>query len=257
MLIFLVGYMGCGKSTIGRALAARLGKPLLDMDALIEEHCGKRVGEIFETFGEDGFRRMERDTLAEVISSYDDAVVATGGGTPCFFDNMEAMNRAGRTIYFQMSAEKLAVRLEHGRAKRPLLRDKSEDELVEYIRENIRKREPFYSQARLVIGCDGVSDDYVVSHVVSYLEHCGADGDRAPGPLMSGICAGHRLPDGCISCAAARRRARAESRHGLRDSSVFPGCRSGGAGDRRLRRLGTRFRVRNFALALCLFGAIA
>ena len=175
MLIFLVGYMGCGKSTIGRALARRLGKPLLDMDALIEEHCGKRVGEIFETFGEDGFRRMERDTLAEVISSYDDAVVATGGGTPCFFDNMEAMNRAGRTIYFQMSAEKLAVRLEHGRAKRPLLRDKSEDELVEYIRENIRKREPFYSQARLVIGCDGVSDDYVVSHVVSYLEHCGAD----------------------------------------------------------------------------------
>lgn len=114
MLIFLVGYMGCGKSTIGRALARRLGKPLLDMDALIEEHCGKRVGEIFETFGEDGFRRMERDTLAEVISSYDDAVVATGGGTPCFFDNMEAMNRAGRTIYFQMSAEKLAVRLEHG-----------------------------------------------------------------------------------------------------------------------------------------------
>ena len=187
MLIFLVGYMGCGKSTIGRALArgprtppvrtAVNGalEPLLDMDALIEEHCGKRVGEIFETFGEDGFRRMERDTLAEVISSYDDAVVATGGGTPCFFDNMEAMNRAGRTIYFQMSAEKLAVRLEHGRAKRPLLRDKSEDELVEYIRENIRKREPFYSQARLVIGCDGVSDDYVVSHVVSYLEHCGAD----------------------------------------------------------------------------------
>ena len=175
MLIFLVGYMVCGKSTIGRALARRLGKPLLDMDALIEEHCGKRVGEIFETLGEDGFRRMERDTLAEVISSYDDAVVATGGGTPCFFDNMEAMNRAGRTIYFQMSAEKLAVRLEHGRAKRPLLRDKSEDELVEYIRENIRRREPFYSQARLVIGCDGVSDDYVVSHVVSYLEHCGAD----------------------------------------------------------------------------------
>ena len=106
MLIFLVGYMGCGKSTIGRAWARRLGKPLLD---------------------------------------------------------------------FQMSAEKLAARLEHGRAKRPLLRDKSEDELVEYIRENIRRREPFYSQARLVIGCDGVSDDYVVSHVVLYLEHCEAD----------------------------------------------------------------------------------
>ncbi|MFQ8826662.1 MAG: shikimate kinase [Alistipes sp.] len=225
MLIFLVGYMGCGKSTIGRALARRLGKPLLDMDALIEEHCGKRVGEIFETLGEDGFRRMERDTLAEVISSYDDAVVATGGGTPCFFDNMEAMNRAGRTIYFQMSAEKLAARLEHGRAKRPLLRDKSEDELVEYIRENIRRREPFYSQARLVIGCDGVSDDYVVSPRL-YLEHCEAD-EAAPGPLMPEMCAGHRLPDGCIGCSAARRKARVESRHGLRDSSVFPGCRSG------------------------------
>ena len=170
MLIFLVGYMGCGKSTIGRALARRLGKPLLDMDALIEEHCGKRVGEIFETFGEDGFRRMERDTLAEVISSYDDAVVATGGGTPCFFDNMETMNRAGLTVYFKMSPEKLAGRLEHGKAKRPLLRDKSEEELIGFIRENVAKREKYYMQAKLIIDCDGVRDDYIAHHIAEYIE---------------------------------------------------------------------------------------
>lgn len=120
------------------------------------------------------------------------------------------MNRAGRTIYFQMSAEKLAVRLEHGRAKRPLLRDKSEDELVEYIRENIRKREPFYSQARLVIGCDGVKRRLCGEPRRVVFGALRGRRDRAPGPLMSGICAGHRLPDGCISCAAARRRARAE-----------------------------------------------
>lgn len=179
MLIFLVGYMGCGKSTIGRALSRRLGKPFLDMDTVLEQRCGKRVGEIFDEIGEKGFRRLEREVLAGLVASHDDAVVATGGGAPCFFDNMDVMSRSGQTVYFQMSPEGLALRLEHGRHKRPLLRDKSEEELVAFIRENVRRREPHYLRARLVIGCDGVSDGYIVDHIVRYLENCAGGEARA------------------------------------------------------------------------------
>ena len=147
MLIFLVGYMGCGKSTIGRTLAKQLGVRFLDMDTLLEQRCGKSVAEIFTETGETGFRQSEREVLAELTSERE-AIVATGGGAPCFFDNMETMNRAGLTVYFKMSPEKLAGRLEHGKAKRPLLRDKSEEELIGFIRENVAKREKYYMQAK-------------------------------------------------------------------------------------------------------------
>ena len=157
MLIFLVGYMGCGKSTIGRTLAKQLGVRFLDMDTLLEQRCGKSVAEIFTETGETGFRQSEREVLAELTSERE-AIVATGGGAPCFFDNMETMNRAGLTVYFKMSPEKLAGRLEHGKAKRPLLRDKSEEELIGFIRENVAKREKYYMQAKLIIDCDGVRD---------------------------------------------------------------------------------------------------
>ena len=108
MLIFLVGYMGCGKSTIGRTLAKQLGVRFLDMDTLLEQRCGKSVAEIFTETGETGFRQSEREVLAELTSERE-AIVATGGGAPCFFDNMETMNRAGLTVYFKMSPEKLAA----------------------------------------------------------------------------------------------------------------------------------------------------
>ena len=154
MLIFLVGYMGCGKSTIGRTLAKQLGVRFLDMDTLLEQRCGKSVAEIFTETGETGFRQSEREVLAELTSERE-AIVATGGGAPCFFDNMETMNRAGLTVYFKMSPEKLAGRLEHGKAKRPLLRDKSEK---------------YYMQAKLIIDCDGVRDDYIAHHIAEYIE---------------------------------------------------------------------------------------
>ena len=158
MLIFLVGYMGCGKSTIGRTLAKQLGVRFLDMDTLLEQRCGKSVAEIFTETGETGFRQSEREVLAELTSERE-AIVATGGGAPCFFDNMETMNRAGLTVYFKMSPEKLAGRL-----------DKSEEELIGFIRENVAKREKYYMQAKLIIDCDGVRDDYIAHHIAEYIE---------------------------------------------------------------------------------------
>ena len=130
---------------------------------------GKSVAEIFTETGETGFRQSEREVLAELTSERE-AIVATGGGAPCFFDNMETMNRAGLTVYFKMSPEKLAGRLEHGKAKRPLLRDKSEEELIGFIRENVAKREKYYMQAKLIIDCDGVRDDYIAHHIAEYIE---------------------------------------------------------------------------------------
>lgn len=170
MLLFLIGYMGCGKSSIGRPLAKRLGLKFVDMDAEIERRCGVSVQQFFADRGEEAFRRLERELLRELISA-EDTVVATGGGVPCFFDNMELMNGAGVTVYFKLAPEKLAARLEHGKAKRPLLRGKSQRELVEYIRENLERREPFYSRARLIVACDSMSDEYVARHVEMYMEN--------------------------------------------------------------------------------------
>lgn len=162
--------MGCGKSTIGRVLAQRFKFRFLDMDTELERCSGMTIGEVFAAKGEDGFREMEREVLAEIVRREENLVVATGGGAPCFFDNMAVMNRAGLTVYFKMSPDKLAARLRHGKAKRPLLKDKTEEELVAFIRENIDKREPCYRQAQLIIDGDGVSDEYIAGHVERCIE---------------------------------------------------------------------------------------
>ena len=161
MRIFLIGFMGSGKTTVGKPLAKALGFRFVDMDHHITDTRHKTVAEIFEELGENGFRKLEQQTLQE-LSTQDNIVIATGGGAPCFFDNMEAMNRAGATIYLQVSPEGLATRLKHGRDKRPLLRGKNDRELLLYIKEKLVEREPFYKQARIIVDCDGYSDAQIV-----------------------------------------------------------------------------------------------
>ena len=170
MLIFLVGYMGGGKATIGRGRARQLGLRFIDMDTEVERRAGMSVAEFFAAHGEAAFRREEREVL-QGLTAERDAVVATGGGVPCFFDNMEVMNAAGLTIYLKMGPEKLAARLEYGKAKRPLLRDKTQEELQAFIAENLVGREPFYARAKMVMDCNGVSDDYIARHVALYVEN--------------------------------------------------------------------------------------
>ena len=170
MLIFLIGYMGCGKSSIGRPLAVRLGVPFVDMDTEIERREGMKVSEIFASKGEPYFRQVEREVLAE-LCAMERGVVATGGGVPCGEGNMERMNAAGLTIYFKMSPEKLVRRLEHGRDKRPLIRNMDDAQLLAYITENLARREQFYGKAGLVIACDHISDEYIARHIELYLEN--------------------------------------------------------------------------------------
>lgn len=170
VLVFLIGYMGSGKSSIGRGVARRLGYRFADMDVEIERRVGMSVAEFFAIQGEGAFRTKEREVLEE-LTREDSMVVATGGGAPCFGDNMEQMNIAGLTIYLKMAPEKLLTRLMHGQAKRPLLAGKSPDELLTYIAENLEKREPFYSRAKLVVAYDTLNDEYIARHVQLYIEN--------------------------------------------------------------------------------------
>jgi shikimate kinase len=172
MRIFLIGFMGSGKTTVGRPLAKALGLRFVDMDSHIVENQNKSISDIFEALGEEGFRTLERETLGK-LSARDDLVIATGGGAPCFFDNMETMNRVGTTIYLNVSPEGLAERLRRGRDKRPLLRGKDDAELSAYIRRTLAERAPFYAQARITVDCNGFNDAQIVEkcrRVVKYRE---------------------------------------------------------------------------------------
>ena len=159
--IFLIGYMGSGKSTLGRVLSEMLECEFTDLDAYIENRYHKTVKQIFAEHGEAGFRELERRMLLEVCE-FQDIVIACGGGTPCFGDNMDLMNSHGvaskrgfRKIPVSPQApvpvERLFQRLSRPRskAKRPVIADKSDDELMQFISDNLRQRDPFYSRASI------------------------------------------------------------------------------------------------------------
>lgn len=167
--LFLVGYMGCGKSTIGRKLARALGNRFVDTDSLVEEREGATVYDIFRYEGEERFRQIEREVLEEVIAEASDVVISTGGGLPAWGDNMMRMNEVGRTIYLKRSAENIASRLSpYGRQKRPRLRGLSDEELVAFMREDMARREPCYSQAVQVIACEGKNDDEIIREITDF-----------------------------------------------------------------------------------------
>jgi shikimate kinase len=148
--IFLIGYMGSGKTTIGKLLSKQLGFTFLDMDAYIEEKYFQTISQIFATHGETYFREIERKCLHEV-AMFENTVIATGGGTPCFYDNMEVMNAAGTTVYLKYSAKELANRLSSAANKRPLIAEKKGDELLEFISKTLLTREVFYYKAQHLI----------------------------------------------------------------------------------------------------------
>lgn len=153
--VFLIGYMGSGKTTLGRGVEARAHIAFIDLDQYIEERYGKSIKDIFKERGEDGFRLIERDCIRE-LSSKKDILVACGGGTPCFFDNMEIMNSRGTTVWLDASVDILHARLKEGRSQRPLIADFNDDELREFIVKSLEKRNPFYSLATHRFGADNL-----------------------------------------------------------------------------------------------------
>lgn len=161
MRIFLIGFMGSGKSTLGRALASELNLTFIDLDAFLEEKYFKTIPRIFAEEGEDSFRKKEHRVLAEVCS-FDNVVVATGGGAPCFFDNMDLMNESGFCIFLDVDIPSLVNRLIHARIDRPLIKGKSPDELHLFIEELLAKRRPFYEKARYILKGSEITSVQVV-----------------------------------------------------------------------------------------------
>ena len=151
--IILIGYMGAGKTTIGKALSKRLGLMFYDLDWYIESRMHKTIAQIFADEGEDGFREIEHNMLHEV-AEFENVIVSCGGGTPCFFDNMDYLNAQGETIYLQAAPEVLAKHLKMGKVVRPLIVGKTEEELLAYITESLEKREPYYSRAKHILNVD-------------------------------------------------------------------------------------------------------
>lgn len=145
--IFLTGYMGAGKTTLGKAFARQLNVPFIDLDWYIEERFHKSIRELFAERGEASFRELERNMLHEV-AEFEDVVISTGGGTPCFFDNMEYMNSRGSTVFLDVHPDVLFRRLKVATQQRPILQGKTDDELRAFIVEALEKRAPFYLQAR-------------------------------------------------------------------------------------------------------------
>lgn len=150
MRVYLIGFMGSGKSTAGRKLARKLQLDFYDLDDLIEQERGMSISDYFEKYGEENFRLLERKILRQTFEK-NKVLISTGGGTPCFFDNIEAINRNGVSVYLDADIPLIVSRLKNEKAKRPLIKNKREDELHDALSELLNKREKFYRQAQIIV----------------------------------------------------------------------------------------------------------
>ena len=164
MRIYLVGYMSAGKSTTAKRLANRLGLEAYDTDRLFEARFHISVNDFFQKYDEPLYRRLETQILHDTLA-YDNAVIATGGGTPCFNDNMEWMNQNGFTVFLKISPQSAIVRLSQSKVKRPKVYGKSPEELEEFILQNYTERLPFYEQAQLTVKAENLDIENLVEKI--------------------------------------------------------------------------------------------
>jgi shikimate kinase len=149
--IFLIGFMGSGKTTLGKRLAKKLDKPFLDLDVEIEKSESLTINQIFEKFGETHFRELESKVLKALIINNKEFVLSLGGGTPCDKNNMNLINNSGASIYLKYNAGILASRLIEAKAERPLIKNLDENQLKEFITNKLIEREVFYDQCKFTI----------------------------------------------------------------------------------------------------------
>lgn len=167
--IFLIGYMGAGKTTLGKAFARALGLTFVDLDWYIEERFHKSIRQLFAERGEEGFRELEKRMLHEA-GDFEDVVISVGGGTPCFFDNMEYMNEAGETVFLDVNLQVLFRRLKVAKQQRPLLDGKTDEELKAFIQEALQKRLPFYTKAKHTFNGERLEDRHQIQQSVERLK---------------------------------------------------------------------------------------
>lgn len=167
--VFLMGFMGAGKTTLGKALAKDLGISFIDLDQYIERRYMKSVSQIFATRGEQGFREIESRMLREV-GCFDDVIVSCGGSTPLIGDNMEFMLRQGKTVYLKCDNDTLLRRLKVARSQRPLIASKTDEELAAFIESETARREPGYLKAEFICPGDRLESRDQISDTITYLK---------------------------------------------------------------------------------------
>jgi shikimate kinase len=148
--IYIIGFMGSGKSTAGEKLAKTLGWQFKDLDEEIELKAGQSIKDIFSSSGEDHFRKLEAETLLSLKTNYD-TVISTGGGTPCYGNNMEFMISTGIVVYLKMTPVQLKRRLEGSKTVRPLLKHIGKTDLLQYISDKLSEREDNYLRASIIV----------------------------------------------------------------------------------------------------------
>lgn len=164
--IILLGYMGAGKTTVARELAAVTALPVFDLDAEIIRQAGLSIPEIFARYGEIGFRKREKEALETFLSDHSDYILATGGGTPCYYGNMDVMNSEAETVFLRASVPTLLKRLSDEAGQRPLLAHLTEAERAEFIAKHLFERNAFYQMAKHAIAVDGKSPGAVASEII-------------------------------------------------------------------------------------------
>ena len=168
--IILLGYMGCGKSTIAQKLSGMIATPYVDLDEFIEKKEKMSIKEIFENQGEIHFRKLEHTYFLELLNSPDEIIIGLGGGTPCYANNHELLIGEGKiSIYLKASIETLFNRLAPNKSKRPLIADKSEEEMKEFIAKHLFDRSYYYNHAQHKVNVDGKSIEETVNDILNLL----------------------------------------------------------------------------------------
>lgn len=162
MKIFLIGFMGSGKTHWGKLLSAKLHLPFRDLDTVIVEKEGKSVSDIFATSGEEYFRYQEKEVLEELVQDEESFILSCGGGTPCFFNNIEFMKKNGKVIWLNTSIEVLKERLLKERVTRPLIREIDDAELKRYIIRKLSERRMYYEQAHVMVNEESISLEQLI-----------------------------------------------------------------------------------------------
>jgi shikimate kinase len=165
MKIFLIGFMGCGKTHWGREISQKLKIPFFDLDEKIEENEEMKIARIFEQQGEEYFRLLEKNVLYLLAESHDTFVMATGGGTPCFYNNIDYLKKQGTVIWINCSVDCLFSRLVKERDKRPLISKIPEEQLRSYIVKKFSNRKIFYQQANIILNEDDIKIDQVLDKI--------------------------------------------------------------------------------------------
>src|SRR5687767_7333769 len=163
MKVFLIGFMGSGKTHWGRKLSEKLSLPFFDLDEQVEAHEGKTIPEIFSQSGEEHFRLAEKDALHIITESHDSFIMACGGGTPCYFNNIDYMSREGTTVWLSTALNVLHERLLKEKENRPLLKGLSEDQLRGFIAKKYADRKIFYEQADIIINEEEIELDQLIA----------------------------------------------------------------------------------------------